>query len=29
MADGLYARAPFFAKVVEHGKHVIAVLTGC
>lgn len=26
MADGLYARAPFFTKVVEHGKHVIAVL---
>lgn len=26
MADGLYARAPFFAKVVERGKHVIAVL---
>lgn len=26
MADGLYARAPFFKKVVEHGKHVIAVL---
>ena len=26
MADGLYARAPFFRKVVEHGKHVIAVL---
>jgi hypothetical protein len=26
IADGLYARAPFFKKVVEHGKHVIAVL---
>lgn len=26
MADGLYARAPFFKKVVDHGKHVIAVL---
>ncbi len=26
MADGLYARAPFFKKVVAHGKHVIAVL---
>lgn len=26
MADGLYARAPFFRKVVEHGKHVVAVL---
>ena len=26
MADGLYARAPFFKKVIEHGKHVIAVL---
>jgi hypothetical protein len=26
MADGLYARAPFFKKVVSLGKHVIAVL---
>lgn len=26
MADGLYARAPFFKKVTDHGKHVIAVL---
>lgn len=26
MADGLYARAPFFKKVVAHGKHAIAVL---
>lgn len=26
MADGLYARAPFFKKVVAHDKHVIAVL---
>ena len=26
MADGLYARAPFFKKIIEHGKHVIAVL---
>lgn len=26
MADGLYARAPFFKKVTAHGKHVIAVL---
>jgi len=27
MADGLYARSPFFKKVVERGKRVIAVLT--
>lgn len=26
MADGLYARAPFFKKVVAHGKQIIAVL---
>lgn len=26
MADGLYARAPFFKKVTAHGKHIIAVL---
>jgi len=26
MADGLYARASFFRKVVDHGKQVIAVL---
>ena len=26
VADGLYARAPFFKTVVAHGKHVIAVL---
>jgi hypothetical protein len=26
MADGLYARAPFFKKITAHGKHVIAVL---
>jgi Transposase DDE domain len=26
MADGLYARAPFFEAVTAHGKHVIAVL---
>jgi hypothetical protein len=26
IADGLYARAPFFKKVVDHGRHVIAVL---
>ena len=26
MADGLYARAPFFKVVTAHGKHIIAVL---
>lgn len=26
VADGLYARAPFFKTVASHGKHVIAVL---
>jgi len=26
VADGLYARAPFFKTVIAHGKHVIAVL---
>jgi Transposase DDE domain len=26
VADGLYARAPFFKTVTAHGKHVIAVL---
>jgi len=26
MADGLYARAPFFKKITAHGKQVIAVL---
>jgi hypothetical protein len=26
MADGLYARAPFFKIITAHGKHVIAVL---
>lgn len=26
LADGLYARAPFFKFALEHGKHVIAVL---
>lgn len=26
IADGLYARAPFFKTVIAHGKHVIAVL---
>ncbi len=26
VADGLYARAPFFKTVTSHGKHVIAVL---
>lgn len=26
LADGLYARAPFFKFVLKHGKHVIAVL---
>jgi hypothetical protein len=26
IADGLYARAPFFKAVIAHGKHVIAVL---
>jgi hypothetical protein len=26
IADGLYARAPFFKLVVDHGKHAIAVL---
>ena len=26
LGDGLYARAPFFRLVLDHGKHVIAVL---